>query len=59
MLPTCDANAPAPPVYVVHGEGGMGTMRTIEPAFTVLLSSVGDANTKAFAREVGVDLLTP
>lgn len=56
-----DASAPPPPLYIVHGEGGMGTGKrnSIKPAFTLLLASVGDADSVAFAQRVSVRLLMP
>ena len=56
-----DAAAPSPSIYIVYGEGGMGTGKhnSIRPSFTLLLASVGDANTTAFARRVGVGLGKP
>ncbi len=45
-------------VYIVYGEGGMatGTGTRIKPAFTLLLASVGEADTVAFSKRVGVRL---
>ena len=59
LRPRRGISASSAPVYIVLGEGGMGTgeRNSIKPAFTLLLASSGSADPVAFAERVGVGLI--